>query len=963
MNPESNLLLPTTDDRQPGSLVHRGGWSWRRRRPSGGPKSMRLLLALLCPSLFRSSVESFTIRARTATRGSPPRVQATSSSEGAEVHQVDIAIVGSGIGGLCAGAILNTLYNKKVAVYESHYLPGGCAHAFDRGAKTGNSTTTFRFDSGPTIVLGCSKKPFNPLQQVLRAVGVDHHVHWIPYDGWGMIEHPGGKINKERRWKLQVGPGHFERGPLAQFASSSALDEFEELRRVTAPLVTGAAEIPAMAMRPGDTALVPLLRYLPPLFKIISNGVEASTGPFKPYIDGPLFTVKDKWLRDWLDALAFSLSGLPAARTSAGAMAYVLFRYAQGRCCSGLPQGEDGSRATGLTVRKPNGETISVMANDGVICNAPVWSLRNLIKNSNALSKLNGGDSSSVRVNPVQSWMTPDKAEPSSGRGSVLRPRQESQREDETSLLEKCDGAELTGSFLHLHVALDAKGLDLDLLEPHYTVMDRGLEGDDMVIDGVPDDACGELNMIALSNPCVLDKSLSPEGYVILHAYGAANEPYDGVWADGTGSDATIGEGGTPQETNGRYSSSSYEALKSARAAPLWRAVESIIPDARERTVLALLGSPKTHERYLRRPKGSFRGLPEGWEHADPQSPPVRRWRLPGHRNPERRAERSERRERNDLRPRALARGGRLGHHARDLIVAHVVLEGRPRPLRVVDRASERDVFPVDALHEGRPALSPPVARRDLRPERQHRLSVLHVQGPEDRAQRRLPVRPRQDPNDVRPDRVAGRHAVDRVGEHPPVVRHGPPVLEPVLRYAQLPELRPEVREGAPLEELGAPDDRRDRLRVAHVLGDHAVERHEVRVGEAEEAEEGDEGEDGPPLPARPRASGLWTGRGTTRRGAPGSRCGLATTWCANSKPLDSSFVLYWTLRTLSGSGSFDGWGATHFCPEDPAFYEWFSTLKRGWAGGCGAAGAAAPAERRPVTVEASQILDTMTEE
>jgi len=30
----------------------------------------------------------------------------------------------------------------------------------------------------------------------------------------------------------------------------------------------------------------------------------------------------------------------------------------------------------------------------------------------------------------------------------VLRPRQESQHDDETSLLEKCDGAELTGSFL-----------------------------------------------------------------------------------------------------------------------------------------------------------------------------------------------------------------------------------------------------------------------------------------------------------------------------------------------------------------------------------------------------------------------------------------------------------------------------------------------------------------------------------
>jgi hypothetical protein len=66
-------------------------------------------------------------------------------------EEVDVAIVGAGIGGLCAGAILNTLYGKKVAVYESHYLPGGCAHAFDRKATNG---MTFKFDSGPTILLG-----------------------------------------------------------------------------------------------------------------------------------------------------------------------------------------------------------------------------------------------------------------------------------------------------------------------------------------------------------------------------------------------------------------------------------------------------------------------------------------------------------------------------------------------------------------------------------------------------------------------------------------------------------------------------------------------------------------------------------------------------------------------------------------------------------------------------------------
>jgi hypothetical protein len=52
---------------------------------------------------------------------------------------------------------------------------------------------------------------------------------------------------------------------------------------------------------------------------------ETATDSFGPFLDGPLFTVHDAWLRSWLDALAFSLSGLPAAETSAAAMAYVLF--------------------------------------------------------------------------------------------------------------------------------------------------------------------------------------------------------------------------------------------------------------------------------------------------------------------------------------------------------------------------------------------------------------------------------------------------------------------------------------------------------------------------------------------------------------------------------------------------------------------------------------------------------------
>jgi predicted NAD/FAD-binding protein len=89
------------------------------------------------------------------------------------LEEVDVCIIGSGLGGLCAAAILNTLYDKTVAVYESHDVAGGCAHAFTRRSKSG---VAFTFDSGLTILLGCSSPPLNALQQVLQAIGQDKAV-------------------------------------------------------------------------------------------------------------------------------------------------------------------------------------------------------------------------------------------------------------------------------------------------------------------------------------------------------------------------------------------------------------------------------------------------------------------------------------------------------------------------------------------------------------------------------------------------------------------------------------------------------------------------------------------------------------------------------------------------------------------------------------------------------------------
>jgi len=516
---------------------------------------------------------------------------------------VDVAIVGAGLGGLCAGAILNTVYGKKVGIYESHYLAGGCAHAFDRIAPSNKQK--FTFDSGPTILLGCSSPPFNGLQQVLKAVG--QHVEWIPYDGWGMIENPGKE--KELRWRCELGPTAFLKGPLRQFGGDVAVNEFKALQRATKGLTAGA-KIPAMAMRGGNTALFPLLRFFPTLIDLIKEG-ETLTGTFAPFMDGPIFTVTSPWLRDWLDALAFSLSGLPASRTAAAAMGFILndmhrtgasLDYPKGgmgeivqALVRGVEHGTNGSKVhlkqhvesidcnpngrsiTGITLRKGGKK---IQAREGVICNAPVWTLRDLIKDERVLQKLNNDLPLSKRVKPPTSWTVTESG------SSVGLTRQESKK-GKGGLLENCDTAEMTGSFLHLHLAIDAKGLNLDGMEAHYTVMDRSLSGNGSVVNGVKDGPCGESNMIAVSNPCVIDRTLAPDGYMVVHAYGAGNEPYE-LW-----------------ESLDR-NSPEYTKLKEERAECLWRAVESVIPDVRERTVLHLIGSPLTHERFLRRPRGTY---------------------------------------------------------------------------------------------------------------------------------------------------------------------------------------------------------------------------------------------------------------------------------------------------------------------------------------------------------------------
>lgn len=74
-------------------------------------------------------------------------------------NEADYVVIGSGIGGLSCAAMLR-YYNYSVLVLESHTVPGGVAHGFEKKG--------FKFDAGPSLWNGMSTKPYNPLREVSK---------------------------------------------------------------------------------------------------------------------------------------------------------------------------------------------------------------------------------------------------------------------------------------------------------------------------------------------------------------------------------------------------------------------------------------------------------------------------------------------------------------------------------------------------------------------------------------------------------------------------------------------------------------------------------------------------------------------------------------------------------------------------------------------------------------------------
>ncbi|MCO5585999.1 hypothetical protein L7F22_039936 [Adiantum nelumboides] len=461
-------------------------------------------------------------------------------------HEADIIIIGSGIGGLCCGGLL-ARYGQDVLVLESHDVPGGAAHSFE--------IKGYHFDSGPSLFSGLSSqgRQANPLAQVLDAL--DEPVECEKYDSW-MVYLPEGEFLS------RIGPTEFFKD-LEKYAGANSVAEWKRLLEGVLPLSAAAMALPPAAIR-GDLGVIYTagLRYAPSLLQsFLRMGPKGAFGagkllqPFSAIMDS--LQLKDPFIRNWLDLLCFLLSGLKADGTLAAEIIYMFAEWYKPGSVLEYPIGGVGAIVDALVrgLQKHGGRLV----------------LRSHVQEI----VLQGGRATGVMLKDGRYFKARKAVISNASSWDTLRLLPKGALS--TDYQERAEKTPQCNSFMHLHLGLDAKDLPSDLRIHHIVVNDWSIGVD------------APQNVVLISIPSVLDRNLAPNDKHVLHAYTPGTEPYD-IWA---GLDRRSEE---------------YKHLKSERSEVLWKAVERVLGPAfsRDKCEVKLVGTPLTHERFLRRNRGTY---------------------------------------------------------------------------------------------------------------------------------------------------------------------------------------------------------------------------------------------------------------------------------------------------------------------------------------------------------------------
>ena len=111
-------------------------------------------------------------------------------------NDCDVAIVGAGIGGLSAAALLADA-GLRVAVFDHHVLSGGYCHSYPRKARYKGEPVLYRFDAGPHDFSGVWDG--GTIAGLLDRLGVADRVEWARIDHSYRTE--SGAIDPPRDWR------------------------------------------------------------------------------------------------------------------------------------------------------------------------------------------------------------------------------------------------------------------------------------------------------------------------------------------------------------------------------------------------------------------------------------------------------------------------------------------------------------------------------------------------------------------------------------------------------------------------------------------------------------------------------------------------------------------------------------------------------------------------------------------
>ncbi|CAE7681886.1 CRTISO [Symbiodinium pilosum] len=478
----------------------------------------------------------------------------------------DVVVIGSGLGGLSCGAVLASA-GREVTVCESHYRLGGACHTFSAKVP---EIGEFHFESGPSLYSGLSLEASpSQLKHVLQIVGEEPE--WISYDRWNAFL-PEGEVN------VAVGYQEVVEKLLPKYGGPDAVGQWQRLMAELKPMSSALYNSPPFgALR--DDSFVPITmgryaRRLLPLFSI-PGGAARLSQPFEAFLDEA--GVSDKFIRNYLSLFSFLLQGLPSYGSPTSMMAYMMADlYRKGGTCLDYPKG--GSEAivqalvSGIETKSPSGR---------------VWTKAHveeiLVESGRAVGvRLRNG--SILRAREAVICGTDVGVAKSLIKDKV--PELEAHFQDQWSSFEPLK------SFIHIHVAFRGEGLPRQHcpeFPAQWGVVDHW------------EDLEAPRNCVLVSVPSLLDDGFAPEGYHSLHAYTPATEPWED-WQE--------------------LSKDEYQRKKREAGDFLYKAIQRQVPDIRSRVVFEKVGTPLTHARFLRKPRGAY-----GWRVLAGSN-------LPGHTTP-----------------------------------------------------------------------------------------------------------------------------------------------------------------------------------------------------------------------------------------------------------------------------------------------------------------------------------------